>query len=204
MLRRLTLVLAVGLLLVPLPGAVAVSTLVPSRMVLQLSDLPPRFVVVRNETGPYTNADVARKHGRALARKVERLGRITGFTALYRQRDPTKGSLPGVLDFGASVTLWRTAQGAHAALTTVKTGCRSDGFTIIGLAGHRPIGPDTIMCTAGKKFGGVPTRTFAVQWRNGGATGVVFVVAVEGAVTAQAALTAGRKQNRRMAAQLRG
>jgi hypothetical protein len=41
-----------------------------------------------------------------------------------------------------------------------------------------------------------------IQWRNRRATGVVFVVAVEGAVTARAALTGGYRQDRRMAAQL--
>jgi hypothetical protein len=194
---------AVGVLAALVGAAAAASSITPSRMVLQVSDLPPGFVVIRKETGPKTNSDVIREHGRAFAKKLRRWGRITGFAAVYQQRDPNRGSLPGVLDFGASVALWRTAQGAHAALTDPSLGCRHTGFTIIGLAGHRPVGPDTTVCTTGKRIKGVRTRMFIVQWRNGRATGVVFVIAIEGAVTAQAALTGGYRQNRRMTAQLR-
>jgi hypothetical protein len=194
---------AVGVLAVSGGSATAGSSITPSRMVLQVSDLPSGFVVVRKETGPKTNGELIREHGRAFAKKLRRWGRITGFNALYRQRDPSRGKLPGVFDFGASVALWRTAQGAHAALADPSLGCRHTGFTIIGLAGHRPVGPDTLVCTTSNRIKGARLRTFVIQWRNHRATGVVFVVAVEGAVTAQAALTGGYRQNRRMAAQLR-
>ena len=76
-----------------------------------------------------------------------------------------------------------------------------DTFTIIGLGGHRPVGPDTLVCTRGKRLGDARVRIFAVQWRNGRATGSVYVSAFEGAVTPVAALTGARKQNRRMTAE---
>jgi len=200
--RSNTLALLIGALLVPIAGvALATSTPTVSRMVLQASDLPPGFVVVRKGTGPYTNRDVIRDFP-ALAAKLRRLGRITGYKAFYRQRDPARGALPGVFAFGASVTLYRAARGAHAALDLRAGGCRSNAFTIIGLGGHRPVGPDTLVCTRGKRIGAAPVRIFLVQWRNRRATGGVYVVAVEGAVTPVAALTAARKQNRRMTAQL--
>jgi hypothetical protein len=75
---------------------------------------------------------------------------------------------------------------------------------VIPLAGHQPVGPDTLVCTIGKELGRVHARVFLVQWRNGRAAGGVYVVAAEGAVTPLTALIGARKQNRRMAAQLRG
>jgi hypothetical protein len=183
-------------------SAVAASTPAPSRMVLQASDLPSGFLVVRDETGPYTNSDFIRHNGRAFALKVRRWGRITGYRAFYRQRDPNKGALPGVLAFGASVALYRTARGAHAALADRGFGCRHRGLTVIGLGGHRPVGADTLVCTTCRRIGSTCTRFFFVQWRNGRTTGAVYVASVEGAVTPLAALTGARKQNRRMTAEL--
>jgi hypothetical protein len=172
-------------------------------MVLRASDLPRGFVVVRAETGPYTNSDVIRDFGPALAPKLRRWGRITGYRAFYRQRDSARGALPGVIGFGASVALYRSARGAHAALADRAGGCRNKAFTIIGLGGHRPVGPDTLVCTRGTEIGTARGRIFLVQWRNRRATGGVYVVALQGAVTPLAALTGARRQNRRMTAELR-
>jgi hypothetical protein len=106
-----------------------------------------------------------------------------------------------VIGFGAAVALFRSAHGAHAALADRIAGCRNKTFTIIGLGGHRPVGPDTLVCTRGKRLGDARVRIFVVQWRNGRATGSVYVSAFEGAVTPVAALTGARKQNRRMTAE---
>ncbi|HET6642571.1 MAG TPA: hypothetical protein VFG93_04800 [Gaiellaceae bacterium] len=156
-----------------------------------------------NETGPYTNSDFVRDHGRASALKMRRWGRITGFSAVYRQRDPTKGSLPGVLAFGANVAVYRTVRGAAAALADPESGCRQKGFTVIPVAGHRAIGPGTLVCTKGAVIRRLRVRIFLVVWRNSRATGGVDVMAAEGAVTPVAALTGARKQDRRMTAELR-
>jgi hypothetical protein len=172
-------------------------------MVLRASDLPPGFHVVREETGPYTNRDVIRDFGPAIAPKLRRWGRVTGYSALYRQRDPARGALPGVLAFGTSAAVYRSTRGAHAALSDRAAGCRSKAFTIIGLAGHRPVGRDTLVCTRGRRIAAASVRIFLVQWRNGRAAGRVDVVALEGAVTPLAALTGAREQNHRMTAQLR-
>jgi hypothetical protein len=184
-------------------SAVAASGPAPSGMVLRASDLPPGFLVVQGETGPYTNSDVVRDFGPAIQPKLRRWGRMTGYRALYRQRDIKGGALPGVIEFGASATLFRSARGAHAALADRAGGCRNKTFTIIGLGGHRPVGPDTRVCTRGRRFGTARVRIFLVQWRNRRATGGVYVAAFEGAVTPVAALTGARKQNRRMTAELR-
>jgi uncharacterized RDD family membrane protein YckC len=182
----------------------AASTPATSRMVLRASDLPPGFLVDPAETGPYTNRDVIRALGPAAAAKLRRFGRITGYRAFYRQRDPERGALPGVIGFGAAVALFRSAHGAHAALADPIAGCRKKTFTIIGLGGHQPVGPDTLVCTRGTRLGAARIRIFLVQWRNRRATGSVYVAAVEGAVTPVAALTGARKQNRRMTAALNG
>jgi hypothetical protein len=196
--------LAVGAVL-GLLAASAVSAAIPttSRMVLQVSDLPPGFLVVQGETGPYTNADVLRDFGPALGPKLRSWGRVIGYRAFYRQRDPASGVLPGVIGFGASVALYRSARGAHAALVDRASGCRNKAFTIIGLDGYRPVGPDTLVCTRGKRIGTARARIFLVQWRDCRATGGVYVVALQGAVTPLAALTGARKQSSRMKAQLR-
>jgi hypothetical protein len=194
--------LAIGAVL-GLLAASAASAPAPSRTVLRASDLPPGFVVVRTETGPYTNSDVIRDFGRAIAPKLRRWGRVAGYRAFYRQRDPARGALPGVIGFGASVTLYRSAHGAHAALADRAGGCRNKAFTIIGLGGHRPVGADTLVCTRGMRRGNARARIFLVQWRNRLATGSVYVAALEGAVTPLAALTGARRQNHRMAAQFR-
>jgi hypothetical protein len=172
-------------------------------MVLRAADLPPGFVAVRSETGPYTNSDFVRDRGRAFAPKIRRWGRITGFNAIYRQRDPKMGSLPGVLLFAAGVSVYRTVRGAAAALADPASGCREKGFTMIPLAGHRPIGPGTLVCTKGVLIRRLRSRIFLVVWRNGRATGGVEVLAAEGAVTPLAALTGARRQDRRMTAELR-
>jgi hypothetical protein len=196
--------LATGVVLALLAApAVAASSPAPSRMVLRASDLPPGFLVVRRETGPDTNSDVVRDLGPAIQPKLRRWGRVTGYRAVYKQRDIEKGALPGVIEFGASAALYRSARGAHAALADRAGGCRYKTFTIIGLGGHRPVGPDTLVCTRGARFGTARVRIFLVQWRNRRATGAVYVAAFEGAVTPVAALTGARKQNRRMTAELR-
>lgn len=174
----------------------------PERMVLTAADLPAGFVVVRRGTGPWTNADVIRERGNRAGRELRRWGRITGYRATYRQRDPAGGALPGVIEFDAAVALFRTAAGAHSALTRGSAGCRTKGWTRIPLAGNRPVGPDTQVCTRGFHSRGMRFRVFAVQWRNGRATGGVAVLHVEGAVTAHAALRGGYEQNRRMGAEL--
>jgi hypothetical protein len=173
-------------------------------MVLHASDLPPGFLIIRSLSGPSTNSDVIRMEGRAIAPKLKRWGRISGYRAFYRQqRDPVNGRLPGVLAFGAGVSLFRTARGAHAALAEPGYACRDKAFTIIGLGGNRPVGSDTLVCTSPEKIPSVRRRVFLVQWRNGRATGAVNVLTVEGAVTPLAELTGARKQNRRMTAELR-
>jgi RDD family len=182
----------------------AASTPATGRMVLQASDLPPGFIVDRVQTGPYTNRDAIRALGPAAAAKIRRFGRVTGYRAFYRQRDPGRGALPGVIGFGASVALFRSARGAHAALADPIAGCRNKTFTIIGLGGHHPVGPDTLVCTRGTRLGAARVRIFVVQWRNRRTTGSVYVAAFEGAVTPVTALTGARKQNRRMTAALDG
>jgi hypothetical protein len=106
-LRPRVLALATGVVLALLAApAVAASGPAPSRMVLRASDLPPGFLVVRSETGPYTNSDVVRDFGPAIQPKLRRWGRVTGYEALYKQRDIKRGALPGVIEFGASAVLY--------------------------------------------------------------------------------------------------
>jgi hypothetical protein len=184
-------------------SAVAASGPAPSSMILHASDLPPGFLVVPGETGPYTNHDVVRDFGPTLVAKLRRWGRVNGYRALYRHRDIKLGALPGVITFGASVTLYRSARGAHAALTDPSGGCRNEAFTIIGLGGNLPVGADILVCTRAVRFATARARIFLVQRRNRRATGGVYVTALEGAVTPLAALTGAHKQNRRMTAELR-
>jgi hypothetical protein len=185
-----------------LAGFAAAAAPNPSRMVLRVSDLPSGFAAVRDKTGPHTNAAVIREKGRAFAARIRRWGRITGFRAFYRQRDVGGGSLPGVLGFAADVSLYRTARGAHASLADQGFACR-EGETIVPLAGHKPFGSDTLICTASESTGGTPVRVFRVQWRHGRATGSTSVVTIDGAITAAAAWTAAQAQNRHMTAELR-
>jgi hypothetical protein len=174
----------------------------PNRMVLRASDLPYGFVAVSDQTGPHTNADVIREKGRAFAPKLRSWGRIGGFRAVYRQRDVVNGRLPGVFEFAADVSLYRSARGAHAALADPASGCRHDE-EVVPLAGHRPFASDTLICTAGETISGGRVRIFRVRWRNGRATGSVSVVVAEGAGTALTAWTAAQRQNRHMTAGLR-
>ncbi|MDQ3874756.1 MAG: hypothetical protein M3322_04275 [Actinomycetota bacterium] len=171
-------------------------------MVLRASDLPPGFVVVASETGLRTNRDLVRDQGTRTARKLERWGRITGYVATFKQRDVQKGTLPGVVNFIATVAVFRTAAGAHAALTDASSPCRRKHMTRIPLAGHRPVGQDTLVCGRGLRVRGVRIRLFLVQWRNGRAAGLTGVTALEGAATPLTALTAARRQSRRMSAEL--
>jgi hypothetical protein len=175
---------AVTVALAPTAGAARMPS--PAWMVLRASDLPPGFVVVRRKTGPWTNGDRIRRTGRAAARKIERWGRLSGYKAMLEQRDVRNGALPGVFTFVATVDVFRTASGAHAALSDPASGWRAKA----------------------KKMTRVPLadvwlRVVMVQWRNGRAFGVVGVTSIEGAVTPLAALTAARRQNRRMSAELR-
>jgi hypothetical protein len=167
-------------------------------MVLRASDLPPGFVAVRDKTGPYTNSDAIRDKGP----KIRQWGRITGFRAVYRQRDVANGSLPGVVLFAADVSVYRTIRGAHASLVDPRSGCKQDEV-VVPLEGHRPFASDTLICTASELVSGARVRIFRVRWRSGRATGSVAVVMAEGAATAQAAWAAAVEQNRHMTAGLR-
>jgi hypothetical protein len=167
-------------------------------MVLRASDLPPGFVAVRDQTGPYTNGDAIRDKGRA---KIRHWGRVTGFRAVYRQRDVANGSLPGVFEFAAEVSLYGTIRGAHASLVDPRSGCMRDEV-VVPLAGHQPFAPDTLICTASELVSGARVRTFRMRWRNGRATGSVAVVTAEGAATAQTVWAAAVKQHRHMTAGL--
>jgi hypothetical protein len=171
-------------------------------MVLEASDLPPGFAVEAQGTGVQTNQDVIHKFGRAIAPKLRRWGRLTGYAVTYQQSDPKSGALPGVFAFLGAVALYRTPAGAHASLQAPPLGCRGSGFEPITLAGHRPPGPDTVLCTQGTTINGARVRTFLVQWRRGRATGGTAVSEIEGATTPQAALTAAYTQDKRMRAVL--
>jgi hypothetical protein len=185
-----------------LAGSAGAKAPSPSRMVLTLYDLPPGFVAVAKETGPRTNADIVREFGRSIAPKLVRWGRLSGYAAVYRQSDPQRGALPGVFTFKASVSLYRTAAGAHASQASRQNGCRRKEFERIPLAGHRAPGPDTLVCTEATTINGTRLRLFLVQWRNARATAGVAVAEIEGATTPQAALTAAYEQNGHMAAAL--
>src|SRR5262249_48924619 len=89
-------------------------------------------------------------------------------------------ALRGVIEFGASATLYRSARGAHAAVADRASGCRSKMFTIIGLGGHQPVGPDTLICTRGTRIGNARARIFLVQRRNRRRAGGVYVCSVRG------------------------
>jgi hypothetical protein len=172
------------------------------RMVVQRSDLPRGFVLRASESGPRPNARVVREHGPSTRAKLRRWGRITGYVAVYGARDASKGELPGVFSILGNVSLYRTPAGARSSLGDRDAGCGRADATPIPLAGQAPIGPQTRLCSLIRRINGVDTRLFLAQWRNGRATGGVAVHAVEGAVTPLTALIVGRKENRRMTAEL--
>ena len=200
--RRLVTCIGTITAVLLLAGSAGAKAPSPSRMVLRLSDLPPGFVTVARETGPRTNADIVREFGRSIAPKLVRWGRLSGYDAIYRQRDLQTGPLPGVLTFSAFVSLYRTAAGAHASQASRQNGCRRKEFQRIPLAGRRAPGPDTLVCTEATTINGTRLRRFLVQWRNGRATAGVAVAEIAGATTPQAALRAAYEQNGHMAAAL--
>jgi hypothetical protein len=200
---RLTLALAGVAAVFAAPTLAQNRTPNPGRMVLRASDLPLGFAAAAGQTGPHTNRDVIREKGKAFAPKLLRWGRITGYRAVYTQRDVSNGSLPGVVEFGADASLYRTARGAHAALTDQGPGCKKDE-AVVPLAGHRPFGADTLICTHAESVSrGHVLRVFRVQWRTDRATGSVGVVMADGAATVMTAWTAAQAQNRHMTAELR-
>src|SRR5262245_30334901 len=113
MLRLLLLGAALAIVVGP---AAASTNVALNRMILKSADLPAGFAVVASRTGPFTNREIVKEVGESVAPALERYGRITGYRANYVQRDPEHGAAPGMFSVQASISLYRTQRGAHAAI----------------------------------------------------------------------------------------
>jgi len=176
---RLALALAaVGLLLVGAPALAASPDL--GRLVLRASDVPARFAVVPDETGPRSNQQEWRE-APEMRPLLQRAGRVTGHESRFER---------GIDSVSSRVDLFRTAAGPRIVLDYFDREMRKSG--IRGLQrSRRAIGDEAWLY--GDRQGHVFT---VVVWRNG----PVFSGIASAGVPRTRILTLARLQQRRIAA----
>lgn len=195
---RLVVVLLV-VALAPLEAAAATAAVrEPSRMVVQLADLPTGFTATTRRERP--NATVAKETGVKLE-TLRAWGRVDGFEAAYDR--PVDPSAPprGAAMVSSAVSVYRGASGLRKAFAaSVKR---------IGDAGKPRHVPKTLPGKVGDEArlwetrfsqDGIPIVLYTVVWRSDRALAHVAVAGVAGRLTAADALAIARKQDVRLRA----
>lgn len=170
----------------------------PSRMVLQLGDLPPGFTVASRRSRP--NATVARETGVPLATLVG-WGRIGGFQAEYgRSVDP--GSPPrGPATVSAAVSTYRTAKGlatAYRASAARIAAARTPRYVSRPLPAR--LGDAAQLWETRFAQDGIGVVLYTVVWRTAGTLSNIAVAGVAGRLTVADVLAIARKQDARVRA----
>jgi hypothetical protein len=174
-------VVTAGALAVPASAA----DLDPRLLVLQSADVPPGFVLDREDTGVRTNEDEGRE-SRQTRELIARLGRVTGYEAEWDQARGMK-----VIHSRADV--FRATAGARMLLDLYATGFRTSGIKGLRRTAVR-IGDE------GAVFHGGGNSDLAwVSWRSGRVTATLAGWGIPRTRT----IALARIQQRRIAAGLR-
>ncbi len=173
----------------------------PSRLVVQLGDLPPGFAATSRRARP--NATVAKETGVPLATLID-WGRIDGFQAEYdRSVDPA--SPPhGAATVSAAASTYRTAKGlARAYRASVERIARTRSPRYVSRALPARLGDAAQLWETRFVQDGITVVLFTVVWRTAGTLSNVAVAGVAGRLSAADALVIARKQDARVRAATR-
>lgn len=177
------------------------STNDPSRMVVQLRDLPPGFTAASRRTRP--NATVAKETGVPLATLVG-WGRIDGFQAEYvRSVDPASPPR-GAATVSAAASTYRTAKGlAKAYRASVERIARTRTPRYVSRALPARLGDAARLWVTRFAQDGIAVVLYTVVWRGADTLSNVAVAGVAGRLTAADALAIAHKQDARVQAATR-
>lgn len=170
----------------------------PSRMVVQLGDLPPGFTTTSRRSRP--NATVAMETGVPLATLVG-WGRIGGFQAEYA-RSVDGGSPPrGAAMVSAAASTYRTAKGlarAYRASAARVTATRTPRYVSRALPGG--LGDAAQLWETRFAQDGITVVLYTVVWRTAGTLSNIAVAGVAGRLAVADVLAIARKHDARVRA----
>jgi len=187
--------------LIAVASALAAGQPDPKRMTLRLSDLPPHLALVRAESGRYDAARAARTDNAPVS-----LFRSHGYLTGYELDATRKGSLSsdvsaGLFQIISAASLWRTGAGARWSLARSVKSARTHGFQPLPTGGR--IGAESHLYSYPLQDGNYSFQVYSLGWRDGPVRATVLVAGAKSAATARRAVTLARKQERRIAAELK-
>ncbi len=150
----------------------------PEEILVRPTDLPPGFTLDPQRTGPRSNDQAANleRDSAAVLANYEKWGRVDGY-GVYYQRIGADISA-GTLGVGAEVSLYKTIDGAHSALTAFEEAARASNRAPITL---REVGDESSafkfaqMAESGASK--VEWTIIALGFRKGNVVGVVSTLA---------------------------
>jgi len=181
-------------------AGVALASTAPQQLVLRLSDLPAGFSVDRKETGPRSNAVVARETTSTLA-QLTAWGRIGGYQATFTREPTLRGLLAGSLQVQSIASVYRTTRGSAASFVHTRTACRKAPFKQLSIGGR--LGHEAAYCSAQRQSAGQKIAVYVFVWRRDSISAAVLLAGLAGVVDPTEAVALGRKQDARMVAALR-
>jgi hypothetical protein len=192
-------------------NAAVLASPAPQRLVLRLLDLPTGFTIERKETGSRSNAAVAREDDRlkqlpllqgafTLADLV-RLGRIGGYQATFARAPTLRGLFAGALEVQSFASVYRTTRGAAASFAQTRFACRRSTFKPLSI-GTR-LGHEAVLCSTVRQSSGQKIAVYALGWRRANVIASILVAGIAGVADPTEAVRLGRKQDTRIAQQLR-
>lgn len=189
--RRIAAVCVAGLALV---GAALASTTArePSRMVVQLGDLPAGFTATSRRERP--NATVARETGVPLT-TLRGWGRVDGFEVAFDRPVDPAAPPRGAAMVTSTVSTYGTAKGLRLAYAaSIERIARAGKPRHVPLALTGKLGDAARLWRTRFSQDGVPVVLFTLVWRSAGALSHVAIAGVVGRLTAGDALAIARAQ----------
>lgn len=189
---RKAVALAASVTLVFVAGASgATATPNPKRMVLQLSDVPSGFSLVR---GRYvSNAQAAKET--TVKKDYAKLGRINGYESEFARHGVP---LVGILQVTSAASNYKTAAGAHASIRISEVAALRSTPRFRRLSVGTALGDEARLLAVTKRQGGVSVDVYALVWRSGKVYASIFAGALAGTGNPAQVVALGKKQQRRI------
>lgn len=175
-------------------------SIAPQQLVLRLTDLPAGFALDRKQTGPRSNAAVARDTSSTLS-QLKRWGRIGGYQATFTREPTLRGLLAGSLEVQSLASVYRTARGAAASFVQSRTVCKKSPFTRLSIGAR--LGHGAVYCSMQQRRSGQKITVYLLAWRRGSVTAAILLGGLAGVVDPTEAVTLAHKQDARIARALR-
>jgi len=189
--RRLTLLIVIGVTAVAATAAFAATTPDTKQMVLRLQDAPTGFERTR---GRYVSNKQAAAETQ-VPKDFAKLGRITGYQAEFG-----KGGLVGLLQISSSSSTYKTARGAHDSLLISAAGAEkaTPRFRRLALGGS--LGHEARLYKTTITDNGTKIDVVSLVWRYKNIYSALLAGGVSGTFDPAAVVALGRKQQARIRA----